>query len=343
MTPEKTKSNAKGFGYLETLVAMTIFIVLIIKIYGYFWDMTGTTMRTTSTVIALDRARLLSHKFQWILSHAGLGVKSEDAVIDDAHYGSLTVKVNSGYFTFAMQDAFVGTDPTDITVERLIGAKKDLPMITLSDNKIEGVEQGLRIEEAEVVDGKNILRLAADTPMWVRTGAYVGEKPVSQTLSVEDGKLVLKTDDGVTVKTSILSESVDGFDSAFYYDPPAADANENGEIDYPEEDPPGVYCVDGSDEDASLEPGVLNHILDTNLDGEISWDDVEGDDVPGAELHEPVSFRHAASVRIWLLVRGNNAFHQKGDGRYLVGRKVLTFNDDYQRILEVFDVTVRNY
>ncbi|MCI0604355.1 prepilin-type N-terminal cleavage/methylation domain-containing protein [bacterium] len=367
----KRNSLQQGFTLLGVLVATAILLIVLLMAYRLYSDVSETAMKTSSSVISLDRTRVVEDQMRYYLYHAGLGVPADAPVIIEAKENSLALMLNSGYYSYvADHDLFLGTmQSTEIDVQNTAGLKssfydrEEIPLTILSDDKVPLIAKDETlpvIPKNGAADDAKITVVTNDTAYWLRKGQYIGEVAQLHQFTLNNGELHLKTthSDGSEFDR-IIGSGIEGFDVAFYYKPT-----------YFDEDDAPVWCADNSDEDPNCryrpgnfeEPGSVctqsdpdwdkclpcaGHItvqIDTDANGIIDEnDDSDGDGtVDATPLQEVAEFKDTRLLRFWILVAGDQIPVSKESQNYVVGRKILKFNDNRKRTLSVVDVDIKN-
>ena len=367
----RRKSLHQGFTLLEVLVATAILLIVLLMAYRLYSDVSETAMKTSSSVISLDRTRVVEDQMRYYLYHAGLGVPADAPVIIEAKENSLALMLNSGYYSYvADHDLFLGTmQSTEIDVQNTAGLRssfyerEEIPLTILSDDKVPLIAKDetppVIPKDGAAEDGK-ITIVTKDTAYWIRKGQYIGEVAQLHNFTLDNGELHLKTthSDGSEFDR-IIGTGIEGFDVAFYYKPT-----------YFDEDRAPVWCSDNSDADPDCkyrpgnfeEPGSFckqsdpdwdkclpcaGHItvqIDTDANGIIDQNDDKDADgiIDATPLQEVGDFRDARLLRFWILVSGDPIPVSKESQTYVVGRKILKFNDNRKRTLSVVDVDIKN-
>ena len=367
----RRKSLHQGFTLLEVLVATAILLIVLLMAYRLYSDVSETAMKTSSSVISLDRTRVVEDQMRYYLYHAGLGVPADAPVIIEAKENSLALMLNSGYYSYlADHDLFLGTmQSTEIDVQNTAGLRysfyerEEIPLTILSDDKVPLIAKDetppVIPKDGAAEDGK-ITIVTKDTAYWIRKGQYIGEVAQLHNFTLDNGELHLKTthSDGSELDR-IIGTGIEGFDMAFYYKPT-----------YFDEDRAPVWCSDNSDADPDCkyrpgnfeEPGSFckqsdpdwdkclpcaGHItvqIDTDANGIIDQNDDKDADgiIDATPLQEVGDFKDARLLRFWILVSGDPIPVSKESQTYVVGRKILKFNDNRKRTLSVVDVDIKN-
>ncbi len=128
-----------------------------------------------------------------------------------------------------------------------------------------------------------------------------------------------------------LAENIDGVAFAYAFDADGDEALDN--------DLGRVYWAIPTDQ------GGTNFWfdLDTNKDGNLDGNDGTGGTINGYDTTIPSNISDIRAVRIWLLGRtANPDSNYMNNETYVVGNKILTFNDHYRRRLLTTIVKCRN-
>ncbi|MFZ0612384.1 MAG: prepilin-type N-terminal cleavage/methylation domain-containing protein [Desulfobacterales bacterium] len=134
-----------------------------------------------------------------------------------------------------------------------------------------------------------------------------------------------------------LAENFQAVSFGYAFDDDNGAAEVDGEIDA---NGPNVIWAFDSDAD-----GLLDMLLDSNADGVIDrLDDLDGNgSIDDATLTPAVPINRIRAVRIWLLACTRSPLRDHLDTKtYVVGDKVLSFNDHYKRRLLTTIVDCRN-
>ena len=364
-------SLQQGFTLLEVLVATTILVIVLLMAYGLYSDVSETAIKTSSSVISLDRTRVVEDQMRYYLYHAGLGVPADAPVIIEAKENSLALMLNSGFYSYvADHDLFLGTtQSTEIYVQNTAGLKSsfyerdEIPLTILSDDKVPLIakdETPPVIPKDGIADDGKITIVTKDTAYWIRKGQYIGEAAQLHQFTLDNGALHLKvTHSDGSEFDRVIGAGIEAFDLAFYYKPT-----------YFGDDQAPVWCADNSDADPNCryragnfeEPGSFckqsdpdwdkclpcaGHItvqIDTDANGIIDQNDDKDADgiIDATPLQEVGEFKDARLLRFWILVAGDQIPVNKESQTYVVGRKILKFNDNRKRTISVVDVDIKN-
>jgi prepilin-type N-terminal cleavage/methylation domain-containing protein len=336
----------RGFTLIEVLVSVALGVVLIISAYDLLSNVSRTSFQTTGRLTAISRARAVQDQLSYHLRNSGLGVPAGTAKILTAKRNALSLNLNSDYFSYTTAGYFLpAATPTNVAMQGVEDTSTGSSVVILSFS-------GQQISATPVLQSydkaANEITLSNAEPLWIAKGNYIGKPHMSHAFTINGGRLILTRGANATV----LADGVESFDVAFLYDPPWRDINGNGSVDS-DEDEPAVWCYDASDDDASYEPDGMHRILDTDLSGEITEQDdqnsdsvIEGItltdvlDVDGNGKMDGIPFDQASVVRVWVLTRSEKQFGTSGKTKYLVGRRILSFQDTRQRIVASFDVSL---
>ena len=334
---------------IEVLVTTVLTVVLIIAAYDLYSDMSHESFFAAGKLEALSRARTVEDQFRFYLEHAGLGVPSGSSAIASARQDTLSVRLNSDYFSHTTGDYFMPANtPVNVGVQKIEDTELNTTLLVLSTNREE-------VSNTPVLQSydKPSLQLTIQSPeaFWPAKGNYIGIPWKAHSLTIAGGKLQLNKDG----QTRIIADGVEAFDVAFLYDPPWLDSDGNGKVDSGE-DGPAVWCYDAEQQyPSTYDPDSMQRILDTDLSGDITSDDdqnsdwlIEGttlsglSDTDGNGKLNGVPFNRASLARIWILVNSKKVFGTTGSNTYLVGRRILSFNDGRLRIVSCIDFPLRN-
>lgn len=367
----KRRQLGRGFTLIEALVSTALLLMVVLMAYRLYADVSDSAIKTTSSLISLDRTRVVEDQMRYFLYHAGLGVPADAPVIIEAKQESLSLMLNSGFYTYAaVQDSFLPiSSSTDLDVQSNAGLKSsfedrdEIPLTILSDEKVALIGKDdipPVIPKSGTTENGKLTISTQETPYWIRKGQYIGEVAQLHQFTISNGELHVKTthSDGREVDR-IIGSGIEAFDVAFFYKPT-----------YFEDDDAPVWCADNSDADPNCryrpgnfeEPGsrckqadpdwdscvpCAGHLtvqIDPNKDGVINKeDDQNGDgEIDTLLLQEVGEFKDARLMRFWILVSGDQVPIRKENQEYVVGRKVLKFNDGRKRTLSVIDIDVKN-
>lgn len=369
--------NEHGFSLLEVLVGTALSVLLILLIYQTFDEISGTTMQTSSRMIAASRVTMIENQLKYYISHAGLGVAQDQPVIILAKQNYLTLEANSGWYSYAVEDTFLpANNVTNVRVHDATGIKDALQqsagsieLAILSDDKVpligdDEVAPKVEVDPDSIDENSHLIPVTTgQDSFFVRRGQYIGQPAQLHEFTLQNGELRVKITpvDG-DEKELILASGIEAFDTSFYYkttdsepeEPPVwtiddADADPDCKYKRGTFEQPGTFC-DPSDPDydnpAICVPcaGTINRGLDTDRSGQIDEDDDQNHDdvIDGFDLPEVGKFSDASLLRIWLLVAGDSMFGSKGSSCYVVGRKLLRFTDGRKRSVAVVDMDIKN-
>jgi prepilin-type N-terminal cleavage/methylation domain-containing protein len=367
----KKTSHEKGFTLAEVLVVLAFISLLVLLLYKTLFDTQRQAMQTTSSLISLERARIIEDQVRFYLYHAGLGVPADSPVITEAHANSLGLIMNSGFYSYiADSDVYCNSNTTTVaevqdnsSFSQALEGRDSIQLTILSDDKVPligNTDEPPTVSKNGADDSGKLKIQTTATSYWLRKGQYIGETAQLHHFSITNGELHLEIThaDGKKVDR-IIGAGVDAFDVALYYKPTYfddsaqpvwcydnADADPNCRYRSGTFEEPGSFCKQSDPDWDKCVPcaGTINRQLDTNGDGSITVaDDANGDGIiDGIGLTEVADLKEAKLLRIWMLVSGEDVVTDKHQETYVVGRKVLKFNDGHKRTLSTIDLDIRN-
>ncbi|MCI0601954.1 prepilin-type N-terminal cleavage/methylation domain-containing protein [bacterium] len=337
----------RGFTLIEVLVSVALGVLLIIAAYDLLSDVSRSSFRTRGKLTAISRARTVQDQLRYYVQNAGLGVPSGTQTVLQAEKDHLSLNLNAEYFSYATAEYFLPANiPSDVVVQSVTDTQTGSAVAILSFS-------GEQISSTPVLQAydKNTSKLTLfnSSSLWIAKGNYIGKPYKTHTFTISNNRLMLTAGTQVTT----IADGLESFDVAFLYDPPWIDSNGNGSID-PGEDEGAIWCYDASqDQPSTYDPGGMQRILDTDLSGDITYSDdqnsdslIEGTafsgavDTDGNGKLNGIPFDQASVVRIWILVKSEKLIGAGGTTKYLVGSRILSFNDNVQRIVSYFDVAL---
>jgi type IV pilus assembly protein PilW len=300
----KRNRNNLGFTLLELMIAMVIASIVAAAIMMSFDSQQKTQVNQQLVVEMQQDARAALYLMQQDIRMAGYDETWEDTNTDGVDDNRATDLIDNDC------DTVIDNPGEDNDIAGIVKAFPHLIQIRLDENR-DGNFCGVN----DVIT----YALASDT----------GDGTIDGDGVADSGAMDLRRDNQVIGNNlQPLARSIQAIAFAYAFD------NDPGPPDGLVDTDAGGNIIWAFDSNAD---GILDKQLDSNTDGVIDENDTP------INLTTPVPISRIRAVRIWILARTRSPLRDHHYTKtYVVGDKVITTADDYERVLLTTTVNCRN-